>query len=135
MGSALRDTTRPLSKIQALCARHWEIYPKLKRSLEERGEQRVPLVAHARIDLQAAGHDRLGQLLQALHVVVDAGEIRRLHDGFVVVAVTWTSGARLFRALPAGGSRSGTIVYARGGAMPVRISKPASSASGSLFDT
>lgn len=39
MGTALQDATRPLSDIQTLCARHWEIYPRLKRSLEDRGNE------------------------------------------------------------------------------------------------
>jgi hypothetical protein len=39
MGTALQDATRPRSEIKDLCARHWEIYPRLKRWLEDRGNE------------------------------------------------------------------------------------------------
>jgi hypothetical protein len=39
MGTALREATLPIEKVQELCAQHWEVYPKLKRWLEERGNE------------------------------------------------------------------------------------------------
>jgi hypothetical protein len=39
LGSALQDGTRPLADIKELCDRHWQIYPRLKRALEDRGNE------------------------------------------------------------------------------------------------
>lgn len=37
MGSVLRDGTRPSDQLQKLCAKHWEMYPRLRDFLTARG--------------------------------------------------------------------------------------------------
>jgi hypothetical protein len=44
-------------------------------------DQRVPLIADARDHASAARLDGLSELDQAIHVVVDAGKVRGIHDG------------------------------------------------------